>query len=483
MATDYEQAMASPRAGPDVPAPAGSPAPATSGSAHPRPASSGWRAGAAAQRLILPATDLIGLIAAAAVSGLARGLVGSFLVACYIIVVLAVLAADGQHRIRICLRASDQAGRILIAAVVPAIALLAWRPETSVLWLALWSAGLVFAGRSVLCTVLRALHRRGRLTEPAIIVGAGTFGAYVAEVMQQHPEFGLEPKGLLDGGPPRLDLAVPTLGGPADLADVTRRLGIQRVILSFSSDVRDEELVGLLRASQQIPADVYVIPRLYELGMAVPRGCLDEIWGIPLIRLRRVGNPSFALALKRAFDVVVSTLLLVAAAPLIFVLALAVRLRTGQGVLFRQARVTGQGRLATIVKLRTLAAHDDHDTRWTAAEHSSSLGRWLRSTHLDELPQLVNVMRGDMSLVGPRPERPHFAERFSREVPRYENRNRMPAGVTGWAQVNGLNGDTSIFERARFDNYYLEYWSVWMDLAILVRTLATVIRGGRQVKS
>jgi exopolysaccharide biosynthesis polyprenyl glycosylphosphotransferase len=482
MATDYD-AVASAAAGVDVPAGGGLPPPAPSGSARTRPASSGWRAGVAATRLVLPAADAAGLIAAAAISGLARDLTGALLVACYALVVLGVLAADGQHRIRICLRVSDQAGRIVVATVVPAVVLLAWRPQTSVLWLALWSAGLVFTSRGLACTALRALHRRGHLVEPAVIVGAGTFGAYVAEVMQQHPEFGLKPMGLLDGGPPRLDLAVPTLGRPADLAEVVRELGIRRVIISFSSDVRDEELVGLLRASYMLPADVYVIPRLYELGMAVPRGCLDEIWGVPLIRLRRVGHLSFELTLKRVFDVVVSAALFAAAAPLICALALVVRLRTGQRALFRQARVTGpDDRLATIIKVRTLATHDDHDTRWTAEEHNTTLGRWLRSTHLDELPQLVNVMRGEMSLVGPRPERPHFAEQFSREIPRYENRTRMPAGMTGLAQVNGLNGDTSIFERARFDNYYLEYWSIWMDLTILARTLITVIRGGREAK-
>jgi lipopolysaccharide/colanic/teichoic acid biosynthesis glycosyltransferase len=145
--------------------------------------------------------------------------------------------------------------------------------------------------------------------------------------------------------------------------------------------------------------------------------------------------------------------------------------------------MTGRGRVVPVIKLRTLTAHDDHDTRWTPDGHCRPLGRRLRASHLDELPQLINVMRGEMSLVGPRPERPYFAERFGREIPRYEDRSRMLAGLTGWAQVNGLNGDTSIYERARFDNYYVEYWSVWLDLVILARTLFVMMRGLGRVRS
>ena len=184
--------------------------------------------------------------------------------------------------------------------------------------------------------------------------------------------------------------------------------------------------------------------------------------------------------LKRVFDVAGSAILLAVSAPLLLVLAAVVRLRFGKTALFRQTRATGNGRLAPILKLRTLADDDESDTRWTVdADHCTPLGRWLRATHLDELPQLLNVLRGEMSLVGPRPERPYFAERFNRDIPRYADRIRMPAGMTGWAQVNGLNGDTSIFERARFDNYYLEYWSPWLDLVILARTVVAVARGER----
>lgn len=424
-----------------------------------------------ARVLVLAAADVLGLLAALLVSraGDVRAWAG------YAVVVMITLFVTGQHRLRICLRVSDQAGRILAATVLPAVVLVAWVPPRRAIALVLWSAALVYTGRVAACGLLRTAHRRGRLTEPALVVGAGTFGAYVADLLLAHPELGLRPRGFLDDGPPRRDLSLPTVGRPADLARVVSRMGIRRIIVCFSTECRDEDLVAVLRASAPLPADVCVVPRLYELGMAMPRGCLDELWGIPLIPLRRSGWPAAGRLAKRALDVVVASLLLAVCAPLLLALTVVVRLRSGQSPLFRQARVTGCGRVAQIVKLRTLATHHDHDTRWTGAAEDW-FSRALRATHMDELPQLLNVIRGEMSLVGPRPERPYFAERFSREITRYGDRTRMPAGMTGWAQVNGLNGDTSIFERARFDNYYVEYWSVWLDLVILTRTAAVIGR-------
>ncbi|MBO0787742.1 MAG: exopolysaccharide biosynthesis polyprenyl glycosylphosphotransferase, partial [Actinobacteria bacterium] len=343
--------------------------------------------------------------------------------------------------------------------------------------LALWSGGLIFGLRLAVCGGLRAARRHGRLAEPALVIGSGTFGASVGELLRTHPELGLRPLGFLDDGPPRRDLPLPTLGSPAELAQVVARYGVRRVIVCWSI-CRDEDLVTVLRASRPLGADVCVVPRLYELGAAVPRSCLDEIWGIPLIPLRRPGQGPAGLFLKRALDVAAAAVLLVLTAPVLAGPALAIRLRSGTSPLFRQARVTAAGRVATVLKLRTLRPQADPDRSWTAPEHECGpLSRWLRATHLDELPQLINVLRGDMSLVGPRPERPYFADRFNRDVPRYADRIRMRAGITGWAQVHGLNGDTSIYERARFDNQYIEYWSPWLDLTILARTLAAALPG------
>jgi len=434
----------------------------------------GRHRGRLAPAAALPLADLLGLAAAAGITRHAGPAVGL-----YALAVLTVLAAGGQHRLRICLRLSDQVGRILAAAALPLPVLLLSLPAGEAVRFALWSAGLITAARAVLYAALRAAHRRGRFTEAALVVGSGTFGAHVADLMRDHPELGLRPRGFLDDGPGRRDLALPTLGHPADLAEVSARLGIRRVVVCWSI-CRDEDLVEIVRASRPLRADVCVVPRFYELGVAVPRACLDEIWGIPLIPLRRLGHAPAGLLLKRAFDVAAAAVLLAVASPLLLALGLAIRLRTGRSPLFRQARVTGRGRVTDIMKLRTLREHDDPDTRWTPTPAlTSPLGHWLRTRHVDELPQLLNVLRGDMSLVGPRPERPYFAERFSREIPRYADRTRLPAGITGWAQVNGLTGDTSLYERVRFDNQYIEYWSPWLDLAILARTLAAVVRSGR----
>jgi lipopolysaccharide/colanic/teichoic acid biosynthesis glycosyltransferase len=208
----------------------------------------------------------------------------------------------------------------------------------------------------------------------------------------------------------------------------------------------------------------------------VPRAVQDEIWGIPLIPLRRIG--AISRLAKPAFDVSMSLVLLMLLSPLIVVLGAVMSLQLRRPALFRQARVTGSGRTAEIIKLRTLQSHGNPDTCWVVSlQQVTAFGRFLRMTHFDELPQLVNVLCGQMSLVGPRPERPYFARRFEQEIPGYADRHRVNAGLTGWAQVHGLNGDTSIRERARFDNAYIENRSLWLDVVIIARTVAVALAG------
>ncbi len=181
-------------------------------------------------------------------------------------------------------------------------------------------------------------------------------------------------------------------------------------------------------------------------------------------------------------DAVLAAFGLLLAAPVMAACALAVRLADGPGVVFRQERVGRHGRTFVLLKFRTLRPADAQEsaTRWNVSsdERMSRVGRALRRTSLDELPQLWNVLRGDMSMVGPRPERPFFVAQFSRVHPGYQARHRMPVGITGLAQVNGLRGDTSIEERARFDNHYIETWSLWQDACVLARTAGSLFRLG-----
>jgi exopolysaccharide biosynthesis polyprenyl glycosylphosphotransferase len=372
---------------------------------------------------------------------------------------------------------SDQLPRTVAVAAMPLLAVLPW-VGPGVLRLVLISTASLIAVRAGACTALKAAHRRGRLLEPTLVVGTGATAVRVGQLLRDHPELGLAPRGFLDTQLPQHPGALPLLGELSALADVVARDRIQRVIVCFPA-ARDADLVPLLRACRPLPVDVCVVPRMYELGAALPRGYLDELGDIPLVPLRRLGAGRLGIGVKAAFDFVAATVLLIAVIPVLLALAVAVRLDGGGPVLFRQTRVTRAGQTMELLKLRSMIDHTGSDTRWAVLpEQTNRLGRWLRSTHLDELPQLVNVLRGQMSLVGPRPERPYFVAAFEQQIPRYGDRHRMRSGLTGWAAVNGLHGDTSIAERVRLDNFYIEHWSPWMDLVILARTLCTVSSGG-----
>jgi exopolysaccharide biosynthesis polyprenyl glycosylphosphotransferase len=418
----------------------------------------------------LPLADLLALGAAITLSRTATGPAAGYAAA-----VLAVLAISHQHRLKITPRVSDQAGRIAVAAALPALGLLPWLPAGAAIRLALLSTVTVGCGRAAAHQVLRAARSRGSLSEAVVIVGTGTMAAELAGLMHDHAELGLRPVGFAGERPTGPGLPLPLLGAAADLPVIVRQHRIRRVIVTAAAD-GDAALLTALRRARELPTDICVVPRLSELGTAVPRSVLDEIWGVPLLPLRRMGAP--ARLVKRAFDISISLTLLVALGPLIALLAAVTWWQLRRPALFRQIRLTGPGRQAEVLKLRTMGHHGNPDTCWTVPpQRSTAFGRFLRSTHLDELPQLGNVALGQMSLVGPRPERPYFAARFAQEIPGYADRLRMTAGLTGWAQVHGLNGDTSIRDRVRFDNAYIENWSLWLDLVIVARTATGLLAG------
>jgi exopolysaccharide biosynthesis polyprenyl glycosylphosphotransferase len=337
----------------------------------------------------------------------------------------------------------------------------------------------VCLSRAACYTFVRSARRSGRVSHRTLVIGAGRVGTRLAMTLDEHREYGLQPIGFVDGGPLLVDheLPVPVLGGPERLAELLVQHRITVVIVAFTS-TREQHMIEMLRTCDRLRCEIFFVPRLFELHAAGVGG-VDQVWGMPLVRWRRSAYRTLSWRLKRVFDVVVSALALVLLSPVMLACALAVRL-DGPGVLFRQERVGLDGRPFQLLKFRSLRPDDDHEsrTRWNVAhDHRlGPVGRFLRTTSLDELPQLINILRGDMSLVGPRPERPYFVEQFARSLPRYTARHRVPAGLTGLAQIHGLRGDTSIEERAHFDNRYIENWSLWVDLKILLRTLGALVR-------
>ena len=332
--------------------------------------------------------------------------------------------------------------------------------------------------RTVTYESIRRARRGGRLQQRTLLLGAGKVAGSLAANLVAHPEYGLTPVGMLDDDPllGEHERPVPVLGRYDELTDVVLENSVDVVIVTFGS-LREPQMVPVLRAGDRLACEILFVPRLYELH-AVTRDT-EVLWGVPLIRLRRAPFRTGAWTVKRVFDVVVSGLALLLLAPVLLICGLMSRLETGT-VLFRQTRIGLDGRPFTLMKFCSLrpAEKSEATTRWNIGTDTRvrACGRLLRRTSLDELPQLWNVLRGDMSLVGPRPERPHFVDEFTRQYPWYTSRHRVPAGLTGWAQVHGLRGDTSIADRARFDNFYIENWSMWGDIKILLRTAGQVLR-------
>jgi exopolysaccharide biosynthesis polyprenyl glycosylphosphotransferase len=335
----------------------------------------------------------------------------------------------------------------------------------------------VLGARAIAYAVIRRLRRLGVLVEPTLVVGAGAVGASLALALQEHAEYGLVPVGFLDSCASAA-LPLPVLGDVGALPRVVEQYDIRRVIIAFGP-TQSAELIAGLRDCVDRRILMYVLPRLFELGSGPEGRRSDEIWGLPLVLVQRPIHNVKVWRIKRVFDICVATVSLVLLSPLLLALAVAVRLSSAGPVIFRQVRVGQHGRPFELLKFRSMRVNDDSDTTWTVNGDTrrTKVGVFLRRTSLDELPQLFNVLRGDMSLVGPRPERPHFVQEFGQTVPHYGARHRVPVGLTGWAQVHGLRGDSSIAERTRFDNQYIECWSPWKDLVILARTITAASRG------
>ena len=395
-----------------------------------------------------------------------------------------MLCRFGRYRARLHLSVLDELpdllGRLLTAAAVVAT-VIALRHEAAAVTTFLADTavaiGLVVVGRIATTQTILWSRRRRITTHRTVLIGGRGLSAELAQVLREHPGYGLEVVGFVDDASAcEAEAVVPRLGSVADVERVVTDVRAD-VLLVADGDFPERALLDAVRTPGCLPCDLLVVPRLHHFHTQT--GLADHIGSIPVMRIRTPNLAGPAWSIKRGFDVVVASVLLIVLAPAIALLMLAVRLEGGPGVIFRQPRVGRDGQLFDCLKLRSMRPADGHEsaTNWSIAhdDRVGKVGRFLRRSSLDELPQLWNILRGDMTLVGPRPERPHFVREFSVAYDRYEHRHRVRAGLTGLAQVSGLRGDTPIADRARYDNYYIENWSLWLDVKILLRTFSEVL--------
>ena len=330
--------------------------------------------------------------------------------------------------------------------------------------------------RTILRRFLKEVRRRGFNLRYLLIVGAGKVAEDVAVRIRTHADMGFQLVGCLsvDGVASASNLTV--VGAYHDLKQIIKQREIDQVVMALPLEDNKElpDLLGQLRDST---VDVKIIPDLYQFVSV--GGSIDDFEGLPMISLQESPLEGVQLLSKRLLDICISVFSLVILSPIFLALAVLVRMSGKGEILYTQERMSVDGSSFSILKFRTMRIDAEQDgPGWTTKNDNrvTHIGTFLRKYSLDELPQLWNVLMGDMSIVGPRPERPVFIEEFRRKIPSYMLRHKVPAGITGWAQVNGWRGDTSIDKRLEYDLYYIRNWSLFFDLKILVLTVLKSLR-------
>ncbi len=339
-----------------------------------------------------------------------------------------------------------------------------------------WILNMIILGvsRMVFREFLRVLRRLGYNQRQVVIVGAGKLGQRVAQILKAHPELGIQIRGFLTRNPQKVShmLDGTPIIGTIDQAKDLLSDRVDIVFLCLPAEV-EGEVKALMEVLSTFTVEVKIIPSIYEF--VTLRAEAEMFDGLPMITLQ--GSPLYGwnVLLKRVVDVSGSLVALIVTSPMMLVVAMLIKLTSPGPILYRQVRGGLDGTCFTIFKFRTMRVNAEQDTGpvWTTADdpRRTALGSFLRRTSLDELPQFWNVLRGDMSIVGPRPERPEFIQQFRAQFPQYNLRHKMKAGITGWAQVNGLRGNTSWERRLTHDLYYIEHWSFWLDIKIMLLTL------------
>jgi Undecaprenyl-phosphate glucose phosphotransferase len=324
---------------------------------------------------------------------------------------------------------------------------------------------------------LQRLRQRGYNKQFILIVGAGSLGRSFYKNLMQHPELGFEVVGFLDDNLTEHEYQYRNyksiLGALDDLAAILQKATIDEVIIALPLHAHDK-LEHIIRACEKDGVKVLIIPDYYDYLPAKP--FFDNFAGIPMINVRDIPLDELRnRILKRTFDIVFASIAILITSPILLLTAIGIKLTSRGPIIFKQERVGFNRRMFQMYKFRSMKVMPagESDTVWTTEQdpRTTRFGSFLRKTSLDELPQFFNVLLGHMSVVGPRPERPYFVEQFKEDIPKYMVKHHIRPGITGWAQSNGLRGDTSIEDRIKHDIYYLENWSFFLDLKIIVKTM------------
>jgi exopolysaccharide biosynthesis polyprenyl glycosylphosphotransferase len=412
---------------------------------------------------------------------------GYYLAAAPVVALIFVVtfAASGVYRIRRGRPFLDEFFSIIGAAALAGVIILALMSiyrgfsysRLVLLYTVIIALVLITLARIVLRRILTMQQRRGVGTDRVLVVGTGAGSELLLHRMTMFQEYGYTVCGVLDD---RIEPGTPfagstVVGRVAELPAHVKRQQIDQVFLALPG-ASHAELLHLIKTCDDLRVDFRMLPDVFEI--ITTRVSADVVDGIPLVGVRRSQMEGFGLVVKRAFDLVVSLILVVVLSPLWLLLSMAIAVSSRGPILYRQERVGQAGHLFMLYKFRSMVSDAEADTGPVFAApddaRRTAVGRLMRRFSLDELPQLINIIRGDMSLVGPRPERPFFVERFGAEIPRYLERHQVRPGVTGWAQVNDLRGSTSIADRTIYDIYYIENWSLSFDIKILLLTTGRV---------
>ena len=387
----------------------------------------------------------------------------------------------------------DELLRVVLAVMLATVLLTAfltfYRPSDftySRLFLPIFAAIdaiMVSVTRWLISDVLRRIRRSGGNLQKVLVIGAGELGKRLVESLQAHREYGFSIVGFLDDDPGKQQRkihGVPVLGTTQDLEAIAGGQRIDQVMIALPMAAH-HRVVQLIRRCGQLLVEIKVVPDL--LQYYVVRAGTEDLDGLPIINLTQIPLEGWNQIVKRIFDVSGATALLCAVGWLFPIVAWLIRREDEGPVFYSQVRMGMDGRSFKLYKFRSMRMDDDDDGqgKWTRTDDPrvTRVGAVLRRYNIDELPQLFNVIRGDMSLVGPRPEQPEFVDRFKERYPEYQARHRVRSGLTGWAQVNGLRGDTSIRQRVVHDLYYIENWSLALDLKILWRTFRLAVHEAR----